>query len=186
MCPILSNMETESRFYPYQWRITKYDPAKRDERGSYTGEDWTMAQQIGDVFNDKTFTKEEYLGMEDRYVAAAERFFLASGLETLTVRELQQPSTSPDYITEHDLNDIENIKLSEGQQVTAKELGIIMRLMLRETLWCKLENSEKFFIHVGWDYYMYIGCSENLEDAVTKTDADGLYVEKFASPYFEK
>lgn len=178
-------METESRSYPYQWRITKYNPAKRDKNGTYTGEDWTMAQQIGDSINGKTLTKEDYLEMEDRYVAAAERFFLASGLETLTVIALQQPSTRPDYAVEHGLNDIDNVSLNEGQQVTAKELGTIMRLMLREVLWCKLENPEKFFIHIGWDYYMYIGCSESLEDAITKTDADGLYVENFVSPYFE-
>jgi hypothetical protein len=178
-------MKSDSDYYPHQWRITKYDPAKRNEHGHYTGEDWIMAQQIGSVVDGKVFTKEEYLEMEDKYVKAAEEFFLASGLVTLTVTNLRQFNDYPDHIIEHGLNDIEIVSLSEGQHVTAKELGPIMRLQLREILGCWLENPNKFFINTGWDYHMYIGCSENLPDAIAKVNASRLYVENFASPYFE-
>jgi hypothetical protein len=178
-------MKIDPDSYVYQWRITKYDPAKRNEQGHYTGDDWVMVQQIGSVVNGKTFTKEEYLEVEDRYVAAAEEFFRESGLETLLVSDLRQSGEIASHITEHGLDDIKDVGLSEGQPVTAKELDPIMRLLLREVLWCKLENPGKFFIHIGWDYYMYIGCSENLTGAVAKTNKDGLYVESFVSPYLE-
>jgi hypothetical protein len=98
---------------------------------------------------------------------------------------LQQANDYPDHVIEHGLNDIKIEKLSEGQKVTSKELGAIMRLLLREILWCKLENPKKFFIHVGWDYYMYIGCFKDLPAAAEKTNASGLYIENFASPYLE-
>lgn len=179
-------MKTNYGFYTYQWRITKYDPTKRNEHDHYTGDDWIMAQQIGSVVDGKIFTKEEYLKMEDRYVAAAEEFFRESGLETLIVRDLEQSNQSASHITEHGLDNIKNVNLSKGQHVTMQELDPIMRLLLREILWCKLENPRKFFIHIGWDYYMYIGCSKNLVEAVAKTTASGLYVENFISPYFER
>jgi hypothetical protein len=35
-------------------------------------------------------------------------------------------------------------------------IGEIIRRILREEFWCRLEGS-KGFVHFGWDYYMYIG-----------------------------
>jgi hypothetical protein len=75
-------MESAPNYYPHQWRVTKYDPAMRNEHGHFTGDEWIMTQEIGSVVDGKLFTKNEYLEMEDRYVNAAEEFFLASGLET--------------------------------------------------------------------------------------------------------
>ncbi len=72
-----------------------------------------------------------------------------------------------------------------GQQVTQKEVADIARLVLRESLWCKLE-SDRMFVHFGYDYYMFIGSTEPCESTIKKIEKLGLFVEKFESPYLEE
>jgi len=58
-----------------------------------------------------------------------------------------------------------------------------MRMCLREAIWCKLEAEGRFYIHFGWDYYMYIGSDKSSADAIQLATSDGLFVEDFISPY---
>jgi hypothetical protein len=50
----------------HHYRVTKYDPALRDERGAYTGDDWTMFDQIGETFSGVRLTLSTYLDLEAR------------------------------------------------------------------------------------------------------------------------
>ena len=71
----------------------------------------------------------------------------------------------------------------EDQAVGAAEIPLLVKLNLRGILECKLEFEGKFFVHFGWDYYMYIGCQPDCISAVSETEADNLYVEMFTSPH---
>jgi hypothetical protein len=54
----------------------------------------------------------------------------------------------------------------------------VVRSMLREESSCRLESSSpRFYVHVGYDHYMYIGSESACERAVTETSAAGLFVE---------
>ncbi|SDM47854.1 hypothetical protein [Allokutzneria albata] len=57
--------------------------------------------------------------------------------------------------------------------------------MLRDNgVWCRLQVEGAFFIHVGYDQYMYIGSAEPCERAVAITRPPGLFPERIsASPY---
>ena len=37
----------------YGWRITKYNPAFRDERGAYLKDEWTSVSDVGKSFGDE-------------------------------------------------------------------------------------------------------------------------------------
>jgi hypothetical protein len=37
-------------------RVTKYDPALRDERGGFTGDDWTSVSDVGGLFSGRVLT----------------------------------------------------------------------------------------------------------------------------------
>jgi hypothetical protein len=63
-------------------------------------------------------------------------------------------------------------------------IGEIIRRILREELWCRLESSEGF-IHFSWDYYMYVGVPHPCPTAEARAAELGLYVEEFASPIRE-
>jgi hypothetical protein len=57
--------------------------------------------------------------------------------------------------------------------------------MLRDNgAWCRLEAEDRFFVHVGYDQYKYIGSAQPCRHAVALTTASGLFVEPLdASPY---
>ena len=167
----------------YQWRITKYDPALRDKNDVFLGDDWIMPQELGKTYKGGklTLTPQEYLKVEGHYVQAAMAFFKQSGVAKLTVKDLQNVKAVPEEIEKHGLN--EKITLHEGQQLGADDIANTVRMMLRELEWCRLEAPDKFFIHIGWDYYMYIGCEIDLPQAIAETERLGLYVEACESPY---
>jgi hypothetical protein len=62
------------------------------------------------------------------------------------------------------------------------QVGDVIPQVLREEFWCRLEGVEGF-IHIGWDYYMYVGVPIPCPAAQMRAAALGLYVEEFASPY---
>ena len=76
----------------------------------------------------------------------------------------------------------ENTQLVEGQQMTAGDIPSVLRSILRNEFWCRLENGDGF-IHVGWDYYLYVGVPRVDRSIITAAQARGLFVEDFISPY---
>ena len=70
--------------------------------------------------------------------------------------------------------------LADGVWVKAERLGLIVRANLRELVWCKLEGPNGFYLHFGYDYYMYVG-----GEGVTRQTAcpEGIFLEEFESPY---
>ncbi|MEA2510692.1 MAG: hypothetical protein QOJ59_179 [Thermomicrobiales bacterium] len=168
----------------YQWRVTKYDPRRRDRRGRYRGDDWTAASDVGGAFDGQTLSLEDYLSVEDQYVATAMHFLRESGLDGLMVVDLE--SRSPDSLPdESPLPDVLSAgpPLAEGQRLSGADLERAIRLNLRSLLWCKLEEPGRFFIHFGHDYYMYIGSAVPCPESIAFAHRVGLFVEEMESPY---
>lgn len=65
---------------------------------------------------------------------------------------------------------------------TGREL---VRTMLRDHgAWCRLEAEERFFVHIGYDQYMYLGSDRSCARAVARTRALGLFPRRREiSPY---
>ncbi|MEV4942853.1 RNA-binding protein [Streptomyces zaomyceticus] len=158
-------------------RITKYDPADRDERGHYTGTEDTVS---------------DHGPVEAAYLAAIAAFADASGIDRLESREpevtgfvhfgLEPPAERrglgglfpPDLTGFHD-----------GAEVSLPVALELVRVMLRDHgAWCRLEAGDVFTVHVGWDQYVYVGSDRLRVDAVTRTRELGLFPEAMlASPY---
>jgi hypothetical protein len=47
------------------WRVTKYKPDFRDERGAYLRDEWTSLSEVGKSFGGVKLTFEEYRKIED-------------------------------------------------------------------------------------------------------------------------
>jgi len=62
------------------------------------------------------------------------------------------------------------------------ELRQLMQDCLRERCWCKLV-ANRFFLHFGYDYYMYVECIIDPLEINKICDKYGLYGEIFNSPY---
>ena len=151
-----------------EYRITKYDPAYRDPTGAYLLDTWTSRLDIGKVFNGALLTPKEYERVEEAYIATAVAFLQECGCTALTVNSLEYHSTSLSH--------------RDGDRLSLPQIAEAIRDMLREEYWCRLESSDAF-IHIGHDYYMYLGVMKNCPNAIAFACENGLFVEPFKSPY---
>jgi hypothetical protein len=164
-----SSSTTSLRSLPFWWRVTRYDPALRDDRGAYPADEWTSIADVGRVYGAGTLTRDEYERVETAYVDTALEFVRESGVGLLQVRELERGPAD----------------LGDGTVLSPAAIGRVVRAMLREETICKLEApSDEFALHVGFDLYMYIGADRPCPRAVAFGAERGLYVEPgHASPY---
>jgi hypothetical protein len=123
-----------------EYRVTKYNPALRDAHGGYTADDWILFQQIGSSFGGVVLTEGEYLKVEQAYVNSAIAFLREGGLDSLIVEALENHKRLP-------------LEFCEGSTLSLEAVGDVIRQMLREELWCRLESNSGF-VHIGWDFYM--------------------------------
>jgi len=161
----------------YVYRITKYDPADRDDRGAYCGSE--------DVVSD-------HGPVEAGYLAAVTSFAEDSGVTQLNIRDPEVTGfvhfgVEPP-VDGHGLRGLFPPDLTgyhDGAQITLDVGRELVRAMLRDNgAWCRLEAEDRFFVHVGFDQYMYIGSEQPCERAVALTTSSGLFVEPLdGSPY---
>lgn len=159
----------------FSWRITKYNPKNRDKDGFYLDhEEWTCFSEVG-----TKVSEEDYLRTESNYINAITTFMDELGIKKLYLNDLeiwsdevQNQNASP-FLT----------KMWVGKSVSTQEIKELAKLTLRNVIWCKLSYKNKFFVHFGYDYYMYIGTNMDSQNVRQKIEDTGLYVEEFKSPY---
>ena len=59
------------------------------------------------------------------------------------------------------VNGLENhkriaLQIGEGTVISLEFVGAMIRQILRDDFWCRLEG-QGGYVHLGWDFYMYIG-----------------------------
>lgn len=149
-----------------EYRITKYDPDNRIN-GKYTANEWTGFGDIGKTFDGAEFTYEKYLETETAYIDCCIDLMsqaIVSGLSVERTEYYSEDIHLPDEI-------------SDGI-----ELRKAIAHCLRERCWFKL-TGENFFIHFGYDYYIYIGTLLPDETVVKTAVKYGLFCERYPSPY---
>lgn len=153
----------------FEFRVTKYDPAHRDRWGAYTRDEWTSVSDIGRAFGGQVLTEAEYQRVEDAYAAAVAAFLREAEVSSLAIGGLENYGGVP-------------LPFAEGSPVGRAQVGEVVRRVLREKFWCRLEGAGAF-IHVGYDYYMYVGVPRACPAAESLVRDLGLFVEPFRSPY---
>jgi small subunit ribosomal protein S1 len=162
---------------PYVYRVTKYDPADRDEHGHYIGPEDTVS---------------DHGRVEADYLQAVEAFAVSSGIDHLAIRE-PQVSSLVHFGVEQPLEGFGLDGLfpagpsgfHDGAEVSLDVALALVGIMLRDDgAWCRLEAEDAFAVHVGWDQYLYIGSSQPCGEALVRTRALRLFPERLnASPY---
>jgi hypothetical protein len=152
-----------------EYRLTKYDPAFRDAGGAYLRDEWTSIGDIGRSFGGRLLTADDYARVEDAYVAAALSFWREVGSPRLTARAVERASGRL-------------VLVEAGAVEQEAHLAELTRALLREEIWCRLE-SETYFLHVGFDFYAYVGVSAPCTASCALAAASGLFVEPFTSPH---
>ena len=160
----------------YEYRITKYNPANRDINGFYPVDDWTQYSDIGKTFRGEKFTRQEYLRVEELYLAAIKNFLVEANIQELRISQLHNFKNLK----------IENLQIRNGVPLNLAQIIIFSRLALREKIWGKLVATRRAYIHFGWDYYLYMGVSRKCSHAIDTTLAQGLFIEPMRSPYLRR
>lgn len=149
-----------------RYRITKYNPQYRVD-GKYLINEWTDYSDIGKVYDGKVLTREEYCSVESNYIYCATTLLKMASVKGLIIVWLEC---------------LHGRKWQPNLYVNLKLVANLIRLTLRNKIWCKLE-SKNSYLHFGYDYYMFIGVDLPFE-AVKKVCAEyNLFCEEFDSPY---
>ncbi|MFB8202930.1 hypothetical protein [Kitasatospora purpeofusca] len=156
----------------HQYRVVKYSPEER----AGTVPSWTSVSDIGDSFGGVVLTRAAYLETEELHLAAVRRFAAAQGVTGLRVEGLEIAPESSWWQ-----------RVAEGDLLPLDEAVELVRAVLREDfVWCRLSGDDGFFVHLGYDYYLYIGLTRAPEAAVAATRRSGLHVDPFESPYLDR
>jgi hypothetical protein len=152
-----------------EFRVTKYDPDLRDQSGAFLREEWTSVSDVGRTFLGTALSLESYRAVELAYTNAVLHFLEEAEVDFLRVYGVENHGNA-DGIPQ------------EGSVVERVSVPAVVGAMLREEFWCRLESREAF-VHVGNDYYLYIGVSRECPNSVKFAQRQGLFVERFISPY---
>ncbi|HEY9753151.1 MAG TPA: hypothetical protein V6C46_09375, partial [Coleofasciculaceae cyanobacterium] len=126
----------------YKYRLTKYDPAKRNHLGHFMAEDWTSISDIGKSFNGSVLTPDQYEATENAYLQVIYEFARESGITEFQIQKLEMYGDQFKF---------------ELDQVLSLDYSIqIARLALREELWCQLRAPRWGYLHFGYDFYVYL------------------------------
>lgn len=170
------------------YRITKYDPKNRNEKGHYLYDHWTEFGDIGKTLAGEHVTIDKYLNVESDYIHAVREILKENNLEYLRVVGFDKKqfkrsikafkgkwSHKPVY---------ENMLLSEDKKVSIDEIELICQMNFRYYCHIELEIKDKFYVHFGFDMYMYVGAPNISDQLLKKINSTSVFVEECISPYF--
>ncbi len=164
-------------------RITKYSPALRDSYGRYLKDEWTSVSDVGKRFGNSVVTLEDYLIVENEYVSVIMQLMQAAGISELHIRKLNIIDTScinlPTALQEESKSDLKLIR--NANELDFDLVSKAIRLNLREVIACYLTGPRDFYVHFGYDYYMYAGFEGGLDEL--QDISTPLFIEPFISPY---
>lgn len=158
------------------YRLSKYNPAFRDANGAYARAEWTSFSDVGGSFGGKILTLSDYLRVESLYLDAVEESMRCSGVDSVTLMGLEITSDIP-----QEMSDYREL-FWDGVKLNFEAARVVSTFVLREFAWCKLVGRRDFFIHFGYDYYLYTGGSFKFD---LRSRVCGLYVEDLRSPYLD-
>ncbi|TCI45741.1 hypothetical protein EVJ27_07690 [Exiguobacterium sp. SH3S2] len=176
----------------YRYRITKYNPAFRDEPYGYKKDEWTAISDIGKSFEGITLHFEEYMRVEDAYVTSVKWIMKHCNVISLRVsyiekrgrlsrHEIQRPDLSEIVYTAKTRDLYKRVK--KGTVLTGWRIEHMIRLMLREELYAQLVGNEShhkdepFEVFIGYDYLMGIHTNINLQHLKEQLLNIGMYLE---------
>ena len=153
-----------------EYRVTKYDPSRRNSEGNFLDDEWTSFSDVGKVGGENCLTIEQYEAVESAYVQTAVDFLVESGGGEIIAVDIENTAKT-------------QLGFWPGTPLRNTELMNAMRLVLRELFWARFEDSDGRFVHFGYDYYMFVGVTMECPNAQQVAVQRGLFVERFRSPY---
>ncbi len=171
-----------------KYRITKYDPALRDEEGRYMADDWTDWSDIGKSYNGSMLNAHDYKEIENKYIEIAAKILKHKTVTTMEIEDLEDPHEAEEvskYINVFRDKQIELSKTDEelwmeirnGKRIISIDnIPGVLRLLLRGLLWCRLVTGG-MKLYTGYDFYMYCECDSIPDEIIGYGKHEGIFVE---------
>lgn len=170
----------------HRYRITKYNPQYRNEKGWYMKEEWTSYCDIGKEYDGIKFTKDVYLLMECKYIKTILYIMKKEKVKSMTLKAFEKYGSlkkQKKFLKEYDLAFSESEEklfrsIKNGIKIDIEELDKIIKLILRECFWGILYDSKtKCKIEFGYDYYTYVTCHKIEQRVIEEFEGKGMYIE---------
>jgi hypothetical protein len=153
-----------------KFEVMKYNPKNRDSEGLYIVDEWIDCEEIGNTFNGKVFTVEEYIKTENQYIAAIKFLFNYYNCEKINLTDMEFFSIDKlNILKKEELMPFYNgiierkIILFSEIEITTK---MILRGMFNAVFQCKSNNGIK--VEFGYDFYMSFTSFEKDKEEITK------------------
>ena len=169
-----------------RYRISKYDPLLRDERGNFIGEDWTSFSDIGKKYNGIVLTNLQYADVEAKYIDAITTILHHCQINTMIVEGLEKQFSASALkkllgrynlqFTQQDAKFVSQIK--NGLRLDMTGIKKTVMLVLRDCCWCELlSETGEVKIEFGYDYYVYLQGVNIDANTIASFRSEGIYIE---------
>ena len=144
--------------------IVKYEPQYYDDNGVYQKDEWTCFFDIGKEYEGKVVTMEDYLDIENRFIAVTRAILEAAGCTFVTIGYVEA---------------IRGKRVKEGIRIRVQQIDHYIRLVLRGKMWIVFINSSR---GVQFDFnedvmYMHLFCRLPDEQLREIVESRGLYLD---------
>ena len=160
------------------FRVTKYDPTLRDAEGRFLGDEWTSLTDLPDT----PTAMAAYRRTEDEYIACVRETLSVLAPASLSLVGVEKHSSMPRVPASLDVESraLRAEARALPHTITPSQAEVFVRAALRELMWGKIEGSDGSYIHVGYDYYLYIGAPSG---QLRPMASSPLFWEPMDSPY---
>ena len=148
------------------YRISKYDPRFR-KNGVQPQNEWTSFSDIGCSFDGEMLTIEQYIEVENRYLACVESILQASLISEIQISCLE--------------NYNEPTSWKNGEKLAGDTLREFLRDGLREKCWARLRGGA-VCLDFGYEYYLHVCCPLEWTQMENIVRAHGLFLELWHAP----
>ncbi len=158
--------------------VTKYNPDFRDKEGRYIKNDWTSYTDAGIIYEGELFTLEKYFETEQKYIAAAQMFFLYNNCQTILITSVEKYDLEDYPFSDQSEAILAYNNTTSNGIISLQNLGIIIKLVLRGYLWCELfcAQSKEVALRFGYDLYMYINSPLQMDKLLKDIEHTGLFI----------
>ncbi|MEO8844311.1 MAG: hypothetical protein ABI704_22195 [Kofleriaceae bacterium] len=156
--------------------INKYRPSLM-RQGRYLRDDWVSYSNIGEKFDGLTFTRTEYLRVENNYVAAIRSVCEFASISSVFAHDLERWDAADQDLTRHGLDDVldGSPQVTEGEELTGIRLENVIRRCLREVAWLELIVPNSFLIHLSHDLRLFVALNPDPAPIRPLINALGLF-----------
>ena len=169
--------------------IVKYNPKYYDIQGVYTKDEWTDFSDVGREFEGKRLSIEEYLVVENNFIAFVRECLELIGCKYLTIdwnwwngdKKSYRDSIKSNCKLDPNFEETEYLALFNEvevkNRVSIPKSMCLFRLMLRCSLGISLSNRKrKIKLYMGYEYYLHFFTCIDSEVLSEKARKYNLYL----------